>query len=203
VQPASSTLLICRDCDTVHRAITLETANVAYCSSCNAVLARRHSRDVSHVLAITIAAAILFAIASATPVLAIEFGAIRTQANVWTAALSLASGWAVWAAVALALATFLVPLLQIGLLLWVLSFASAGRRAPAFRIALVALHWLRPWSMTEVFLLGALVTIVKLSAWVHIVPGEGLWALGGLTILLAMLSRYEPRAWWEFAEHPQ
>ncbi len=187
----------------MHQAIALESAKMAYCSTCNAVLARRHTADVGHVLAIAIAAAILFVIASATPVLAIEFGAIRTQANVWSAALSMANGWEMCAAVALALSTFVVPMMQISLLLWVLSFASAGRRAPGFRWALVMLHWLRPWSMTEVFLLGAVVTIVKLSAWVHIVPGEGLWAIAGLTILLAILSRYEPRTWWDFAEHPR
>ena len=203
MQPSPRKLLICRDCDSVHQAITLETTAVAYCSYCNAVLIRRNAGAVGHVLALTVAAAILFVIASVTPVLAIEFGAIRTQANVWTAALSMANGWIVCAALALALATFLVPLLQIGLLLWVLSFARAGRRAPAFRNALVMLHWLRPWSMTEVFLLGALVTIVKLSAWVHVVPGEGLWALAGLTILLAILSRFEPRVWWDLAEHPR
>ena len=95
---------------------------------------------------------------------------------------------------------FVVPMLQITLLLWVLAFASVALRAPAYRYALVVLHRLRPWSMTEVFLLGALVAIVKLSAWVHVVPGEGIWALGGLTILLAILSRYDSRAWWDIAE---
>lgn len=105
-----------------------------------------------------------------------------------------------WAALVLALTTFLVPMLQIALLLWVLSFASVQRQAPARRIALVILHRLRPWSMTEVFLLGALVAVVKLSAWVHVVPGDGIWALGGLTILLAILGTYDPRAWWDFVE---
>ena len=96
----------------MHQAITLKSAKMAYCSTCNAVLARRHSADVSQVLAITIAAAILFVIASATPVLSIELGAIHTQANVWIAALSMANGW-MCAAVALALATFLVPMMQL------------------------------------------------------------------------------------------
>ena len=64
----------------------------------------------------------------------------------------------------------------------------------------VLLHRLRPWSMTDVFLLGALVAVVKLSAWVDVVAGEGIWAIGGLTILLAILSRYDSRAWWERVE---
>ena len=126
----------------MHQPIALKTAEVAHCSSCNAVLDRRHTREVSHILAITIAAAIFFIIATVTPVLEIELGATRTETNVWTAALFIASGWIFWAALALALATFLVPMLQITLLLWVLSFASVGRRAPAFRVTLVVLHWL-------------------------------------------------------------
>lgn len=156
--------------------------------------------EVNQLLAIAIAAAILFVIANVTPVLAIEFGGMHTEANIWTAALSMDYGWIFWPALVLALTTFLVPLLQIALLLWVLSFASVRRRAPARRIALVMLHWLRPWSMTEVFLLGALVVIVKLSAWVHVVPGDGIWALAGLTILLAILGKYDPRAWWDLVE---
>ncbi len=152
-------------------------------------------------LALTLAAALLFLTANMTPVLAIEFGGIRTEANIWMAALSLEQGWISAAALALALTMFLAPLLQIASLFWVLAFAGAGQRAPAYGVALILLHWIRPWSMTEVFLLGALVVIVKLSAWVHVVPGEGMWALGGLTILLAILSRYDSRAWWNLVEH--
>jgi paraquat-inducible protein A len=202
VVPASSENVICLDCDTVHREVSLSRGEVARCSCCNAVLARKHGLEVGQLLAITITAAILFVIANVTPVLSIEVGGIHTEANVWMAALSLERGWIFWAAVVLALTTFVVPLLQLVLLLWVLSFANLKRRAPGFRIALVLLHRLRPWSMTEVFLLGALVAIVKLSAWVHVVAGEGIGALSALTILLAILGRYESRAWWKFAEQP-
>jgi paraquat-inducible protein A len=200
VVPSLTEIVICQDCDTVHRQVSLRRGEVAYCSCCHAVLARKHGSQVNHLLAITITAAILFVIANVTPVLAIEFGGMRSEANVWTAVLSLEQGRIFWAALALAVTMFLVPMLQIALLLWVLAFASVARRAPGYGTALILLHRLRPWSMAEVFLLGALVAIVKLSAWVHVIPGEGIWALGGLTILLAMLSRYGARAWWEFAE---
>lgn len=201
VPPDSINFMICPDCDTVHRQVRLGKGEVAYCSCCNAVLAREHGAKVNQLLALTLAAAFLFVIANLTPILAIEFGGINTQANIWTAALALDHGWIFWAAAALALTMFLVPMVQIALRLWVLAFACAALRAPAYRYALVVLHRLRPWSMTEVFLLGALVAIVKLSAWVHVVPGEGIWALGGLTILLAILSRYDSPTWWNFAEH--
>jgi paraquat-inducible protein A len=188
--------VVCPHCDTVHRTVLLGNGEVARCSSCDALLATYHRLNANQILALTLAAAILFLIANTTPVLAIELGGIHTEANIWTAAVSMGRGWTSSAALVLALTTFLAPLLQIVLLLWVLSFACIARRAPGCRNALVALHLLRPWSMTEVFLLGALVAIVKLSSWVHVVPGVGIWALAGLTILLTILSLVDSRSWW-------
>ena len=72
-----------------------------------------------------------------------------------------------------------------------------GRNDP-----LVTLHRSRPWSMTEVFLLGALVAIVKLSGWVHVTPGVGIWGLASLTILLTILSLVEPKSWWSLLQIP-
>jgi len=195
-----SSLVICPHCDTVHRAVSLASGDIACCVRCNAVLARYHRIEANQVLALAVAAAILFVVASVTPVLSIELGGLQTQANVWTSALSMERGWISAAALVLAATTFLIPMLQIGLLLWLLSFAQVRRRAPGFTGALVALHWLRPWSMTEVFLLGTLVALVKLSSWVSIAPGVGMWALAGLTILLAILSQCESRSWWTFAQ---
>jgi paraquat-inducible protein A len=58
---------------------------------------------------------------------------------------------------------------------------------------------MRPWSMTEVFLLGALVAIVKLANWVPITAGPGIWAIAALTMVLALLGRRDPASWWSIA----
>jgi paraquat-inducible protein A len=58
---------------------------------------------------------------------------------------------------------------------------------------------MRPWSMTEVFLLGALVAIVKLANWVPIAAGAGIWAIAALTAVLALLGRCDPASWWSIA----
>jgi paraquat-inducible protein A len=120
----------------------------------------------------------------------------------WEAAALMLHGWTAWPAAVLALCMFILPLLQIVLLSWMLAFARLGRRAPGFRCLMVMLHRSRPWSMTEVFLLGALVAIVKLSGWVHVTPGIGIWALASLTILLTILSMVEPRFWWTLQQAP-
>jgi paraquat-inducible protein A len=189
-------LIVCPNCDAVHRAVVLGRHEVAACLACGHILDRHRSLSIDQLLAVTVAAALLFLITNSYPLMIIEVGGMHTEATVWGAALMMLHGWAAWPAAVLAVSMFILPLLQIVLLLWVLAFARCGRRAPGFRGALVLLHRSRPWSMTEVFLLGALVAIVKLSGWVHVTPGIGIWALASLTMLLTILSIVEPRFWW-------
>ena len=42
-----------------------------------------------------------------------------------------------------------------------------------------------PWSMVEVFMLGVLVSLVKLGRMATVVPGAGMWAFFALIIVLA------------------
>jgi paraquat-inducible protein A len=196
---AVNTILICRDCDTVYRAIPLKRGDEAVCRRCDAVLARYLTADVESGLALVAAAAIFFAIANLTPILSIEVGGVETKANIWFAVRSLQQGWISLAALGLALTTFLIPSMQIALLFWVLLFARLGRRPPGFGPVMRLLHRMRPWSMTEVFLLGALVAIVKLANWVPIAAGAGIWAMAALTALLAFLGRCDPASWWIIA----
>jgi paraquat-inducible protein A len=195
--------LICRDCDTVYRPVVLGRGDVALCRRCGSVLARHFSANPDSGLALVLAAVIFFAIANLAPTLSINVAGIETKANVWFAVRSLQTGWISLAALGLAFTTFLVPAVQITLLFWVLVFARSGRRPPGFARVMGLLHRMRPWSMTEVFLLGALVAIVKLAKWVPITAGAGIWSIAALTLVLAMLGRCDPESWWSIAPGPK
>jgi paraquat-inducible protein A len=43
----------------------------------------------------------------------------------------------------------------------------------------------RPWGMVEVFMLGTLVSLAKLSHIAHVQPGIALWSFGALMFLVA------------------
>jgi len=192
-------LLICHDCDTVYRYIALQRSEVAICRRSDSIRTRHFSANAETGLALVIAAAILFAIANLTPVLSIDVGGIRTTANIWFAVRSMQAGWISLAALGLAVTTFVIPAVQIALLAWVLVFACVGRRPPLFGPVMVLLHRTRPWSMTEVFLLGALVAVIKLANWVPVTVGAGIWAMAALTVVLAILGRCDPASWWAIA----
>ncbi|MDQ2822222.1 MAG: paraquat-inducible protein A, partial [Pseudomonadota bacterium] len=90
----------------------------------------------------------------------------------------------------------LVPMLQIILLIWVMSFAHKGKRAPAFASVMRLLVVLRPWSMVEVCMLGILVAVIKLSSLVQVYLEAGVWAMAALMILMTIIAGRDVRQLW-------
>jgi paraquat-inducible protein A len=59
------------------------------------------------------------------------------------------------------------------------------------------LQSIKPWGMVEVFMLGILVALVKLTDNFRIIPGVALWSFGGVTLLLtAVAATFNPRDVW-------
>ena len=97
----------------------------------------------------------------------------------------------------MALSIIVAPVLQIGLLCWLLGFALAGQRAPGFAVCMRSLEGLRPWSMLEVCLLGAMVAVIKLAGLLDVIPGIGLLALAALSMLIIHVAGKDIRDLWE------
>ena len=55
------------------------------------------------------------------------------------------------------------------------------------------------WSMPEVFLLGAIVALVKLGDLATVIPDTGLWAFGALTWLITLVTSFDHRWLWDIA----
>jgi paraquat-inducible protein A len=56
--------------------------------------------------------------------------------------------------------------------------------------------------MTEVFMLGIVVALVKISHTFQVVPGVALFAFAALTILLTLIMSYDLRALWALRPLP-
>ena len=71
---------------------------------------------------------------------------------------------------------------------------------PGLRIAYRIVNAVLPWGMAEVFILGALIALVKLRDVATVHPGIALYATGGFVMLLAAAdASYEPRSIWRCA----
>ena len=78
-------------------------------------------------------------------------------------------------------------------MLALLLLSRRGRPAPLWRLV----QAFRPWGMIEVFMLGVLVALVKLSHLAHVLPGIALWAFAVLTVLMATILSFDPRTLWD------
>lgn len=193
-------LVACHHCANIVTSVELERGETASCDRCGSVLWRYSSLSVHHWLALVIAAFLVFVVANAFPVAQMSVRGMYREATLLDAVvLTWQQGHEV-VAVMTGLSGFVLPLLQLVLLLWVLVPMVESRAAPGFRTAMRILGLIRPWCMVPVFLLGVVVSAVKLASMARVEPGIGLVAFGILTIFLTMFSRLPPHAVWRYAE---
>jgi len=177
--------LACHECDLLQQIPALPEHGTAKCGRCGAVLVRHKPNSIERTLVFSVTALILFVVANAFPILELEINGEIAKTTLLSAVGRLyATGeWPLAAVVFLT--TEAVPFLQILIKLYVYLplwlQRIPWRPALAFRLLLE----IEPWSMMGVFMLGVLVSVVKLAKMAHILPGVSLWAFALLIVVLA------------------
>ncbi len=193
----TQTLIACHHCDLLHRLQPFPAKTSARCRRCGALLAAHNPDTVDRTLACAITGLLLLAIANLFPFLLLETQGTVLETTLITG-MRIISRQIMPGLALLVLCTSIVfPSLFLGALTYVLLPLKRGVRPPGARMMFrLALH-LRPWSMTEVFLLGVLVSVVKLSKLATIIPGKALFAFLALVFVLAAVNVFlEPRTIW-------
>lgn len=195
-----SPLSICEDCDAVYERRSLAAGEVARCVRCGCELYRGRRVNLDLMLAVTVASLILFVLINILPIVFVRLGKAVASPTVWDAILQSHDAGISLVAVAVAVCLLGLPLVQLLLYLYVVVPLRAGRVPQHFAIAMRALRHARPWSMVEVFLVGVLVTSIKLAKDFELSIGAGLYCIAALTILLTVLLTFSLHELWECAE---
>ena len=197
-----ASLVGCEECDAIYHKTSLASGELAYCRCCGAEL-YRDIKPFNTLLALITTAMIVFIIANSFPIVQVELQGIYNETTL------LGTVWAMFQAdrafvgLLILMTTFIVPLLYLFLLGYVLSSVllrnkqSLSAKKKGIRIALRSLHILRVWGMVEVFLIGVLVTLVKLVGMVVVVPGIALWAFAILSVLLVYIASMKIKDLWD------
>ncbi len=189
-------LIVCEECDAVYSKPVLREREIARCQRCGAELERDTGRQVERLLPLTVASLIMFVIANCFPIVEIELQGLTSQTTLMGAVVSLSRDGMSLVAVLVLATTILFPLVQLFVLLYLLAPGARRSDPPGFKPLLRLLQLVRPWGMVEVFLLGVLVALVKLSNMATVLPGVALWAFAALTILLTVVVSFNPRYLW-------
>lgn len=198
---ADLTLTACHECDLLQREPVLPPGGTACCLRCNAVLFRDTPDGIDRSLAYTLGAAILFTVANVFPIVGLEVQGTLNQTSLSGAVTTIWDNDMPGVAVLVFLTTILVPALEISLMLYLLLPVKFGWVPQGLAPILRFLQTVKPWSMTQVFILGVLVSLVKLAHLAHVVPGLALWAFGGLILTFtAAVSSFNTRELWNLIE---
>jgi paraquat-inducible protein A len=192
-------LLACAECDLLQRipATSAPAASVR-CVRCGALFWHESRGDHRRALALACTGLMLLLMANAFPLTSVVIGAVQTETTLGGTARALAEQ-GMPALAALVFFTLVVaPTLQLAALCWLLLPTPDGRRRPGFALASRVLPATRPWSMVEVFMLGALVSLGKISDLATVIPGVALAALVALMLVMsAACAAFDTRELWE------
>lgn len=198
---SAGSLVVCHDCDLLHRPRALPPGGVARCVRCGGVLYRRPDGGLERTLALTLAALILFIIANVFPFMAFKLEGRMQESTLVTGVIELYRG-GLWGVSAVVLATSIaVPFLKLAGMLYLLMPLRLGRRPWRLPLAFRVVKAIGTWAMTEVYMLGVLVAFVKLSDIATVVLDAAVYSFGGFILLTTAASAsFDPDRVWEWSE---
>lgn len=196
-------LIVCEECDAVYQRPRLGRCEIARCQRCNAELDRDTGNRLERLLPLTVGALVLFVIANVFPIVTIELQGLSSDTTLIGAVMALTRDGMSEVALLVTATTLLFPLIQMLVLFYLLLPSSRLARPPGFVLLLRLMQAARPWGMIEVFMLGILVALIKLSNMAEVIPGPALWSFGALTVLLTVVVSFNPRYIWHICEQKQ
>ncbi|MGH6912453.1 MAG: paraquat-inducible protein A, partial [Geminicoccales bacterium] len=194
---ASTPVIACPECGTVHPMRRLPEHGAAACARCGATLYRFKPDTVRRTLVLTVAALIMFVIAHAFPFMTFKLEGRADTSTLLSGVLGLyADGFWPLAGVVLLTAT-LLPLAKLLSTLYVLLPIHLDRHPPGMARVFRAAELVRRWAMMEVYLLGVIVAYVKLTDLARIELGIALYAFIALILLMvAAEAALDPHHIW-------
>lgn len=187
--------IACIECDLLVRVGPLRGGQRAACPRCGHVLTSVADDGPTRSLAWALAACVLLVVANAFPFLAFEAKGLEEVMTLPRTGVELfRDGRVVLAALVLG-PIVAVPALMLATMLALLVPIRRRRPAPWLVPAGRLLFLLGPWSMVEVFVIGVLVSLVKIAAMATVVLGISFWAYVGFAICftaaLSSLDRFQ------------
>ena len=195
--------IACHECDAVHRIKPLPAKVAAHCIRCGAVLYKHKPNSLERSLALALAGLILFVMANSFPFLGMRIGAQIRETTLITGIHELYIQGMYILSLLVLITTVLAPLAQMMCLFYILLPLRFGRVPASLPRVLRFLNRIGTWSMMEVFMVGILVSVVKLAKMAKIVPGISLYSFMALIFVLAAMtvSLDSHLIWQKWEEH--
>jgi paraquat-inducible protein A len=191
----------CAECDLIVTIGSLVGGQQAVCPRCGHVITSVTDDALNRAFALAMAALMLLVMANTFPFLEIEAKGLRQVMTLPHSAVELYDdGYGALSFFVMA-PTVIIPGLMLVTMLALIIPLRRGRPAPWLVPAGRVLFAMNNWSMVEVFVIGVLVSLVKLTAYVSVVIGLSFWAYVGFSVcFIAAVSSLDRFQLWRRIE---
>lgn len=175
----------CHFCDTLHEFRRVPEGEAARCVRCGAVLYQNRRASLPRAAAFSLAALLAMVLMHSFPFLVMDAASLRRSLTLFGAASSFSQQGMPELGAAVVMFTVVAPFVLAGGMLYVTLPLLFGRALPFARTVTKWMYFSEPWNMAEVFLLGVLVSLLKIAKVAEVHFGIGFWACCAVMICLA------------------
>ena len=197
----TKTFTVCPGCDLLLHEIQPTPGHTVVCPRCHRRLHREQPDSIRRTLAIAASGMLLFLPANFLPLMNLAVLGRRTGSSLFTASLSMFGQGQPFVGLIVLLTGFVFPLLTLSLLFWVSAGLFMGWKARWMPDFMRWYQHLSDWAMTDVYLIGVFVTIIKMNHTADIHFNTGFFCFIGLVMLtVAAQASVDKPLFWELLE---
>lgn len=187
--------IACRGCDLLVDVAGLADGETAVCPRCGHFLTRYHKDAFNRTLAYSVAALVLLVMASSYSFLSFSLSGLENQITLGQTPATLWEYGMPEAAIIVGAFILVIPGAILVLMLGLSFFVLHERHEPWLITLAKGVFIMRNWAMVEVFIIGVIVSLVKIASMATVSLGISFWAYVGFsicfTLAVASLDRYQ------------
>ncbi|WP_054544603.1 paraquat-inducible protein A [Aeromonas dhakensis] len=188
----------CEECDLLVPATTLAVGEASSCPRCGHTLSRHLPEQERRPIAYGFAAIIMFVLSNAFTFMSFSAKGVGQEMTFLQCITTLVDQGYLFLGAVLSLTLIGLPLVYMGSIMLVLWRVDKDLHSNALRSLGRLLCRIKPWLMVDVFLIGVLISLVKLMGMADIKMGLSFWAFVGYTLLLIKMISSLDRMWlWQ------
>ncbi len=176
-------VLACPGCDLLLEKLTLTPGEKLICPRCGEILSAPKKDTINHSLVLALTGLLLFPYAIFMPIMTLDTMGIKNTGTIFDGVISTWDSGYIFVAMILALTSIIFPLIKF-LLLFCISLNLKLNRTPYYLTSFMRTYiHLDEWGMLEVFMIGILVTIIKMHHMANIHYNAGFFCFVALMMV--------------------
>ncbi|PSJ48223.1 paraquat-inducible protein A [Zobellella endophytica] len=192
-------LRACHECDLLVALPPLHPGEKAECPRCGNTLTRRHANPAERSLALAIATLITLGLSVTFPFISFEISGIGNRIELTETASTLIGLHQPLVALCVLLTVIVLPAVYLCCVAWLCLGVLLRRPLPRSRQIARTLRHVTPWMMADVFVIGTLVSLIKVMGMAHIELGLSFWTFCAYALLLLFTTQSVDTDWLWFS----